>query len=379
MPGARGPGTWPSGVRRRISLRSRSSRIARTYFRLVPVASRRAAGLKGAARACSRATAARRWYAGVDQARSGARRTIRPAAWSALHAVGRTAGRLRGLAERWRRRSVQRALQAIHCRDQLVRLLAADRRIAQDVIAAQEPPVGDEVAHDTRDRHGGEVEVAALDRREGAEAPQDRGPSARKWQPGAHGRLAVMGRDGIQRRLVQRGSDVAGEGERAARPSSMIARGGAASLVAALKHACPVEVDQRVVHRVPAAIDRRAQRRDALRSQPPPRGAPRRMQVEDRERPRRHRRWPVRAGRPAPPRTWPLRGRDSGGARWCRRGSGERSHPPGPFRCAVAQRHPPGEADPPALADRPMRSRRASPRAAHPRAAGPSPQPADRT
>ena len=39
-PGALGPGTWPSGVRRRIARRSRSSRIAMTYLRLVPVASR---------------------------------------------------------------------------------------------------------------------------------------------------------------------------------------------------------------------------------------------------------------------------------------------------------------------------------------------------
>ena len=38
--GALGPGTWPSAVRRRIPRRSRSSRIAMTYLRLVPVASR---------------------------------------------------------------------------------------------------------------------------------------------------------------------------------------------------------------------------------------------------------------------------------------------------------------------------------------------------
>ena len=45
------PGTWPSGVRRRIARRSRSARIAITYLRLVPVASRRAAGVSGARRA----------------------------------------------------------------------------------------------------------------------------------------------------------------------------------------------------------------------------------------------------------------------------------------------------------------------------------------
>jgi len=38
--GARGPGTCPSAVRRRIARRSRSSRMAITYLRLVPVASR---------------------------------------------------------------------------------------------------------------------------------------------------------------------------------------------------------------------------------------------------------------------------------------------------------------------------------------------------
>ena len=46
---ARGPGTWPSAVRRRIPRRSRSARIAMTYLRLVPVASRSAAGVSGAA------------------------------------------------------------------------------------------------------------------------------------------------------------------------------------------------------------------------------------------------------------------------------------------------------------------------------------------
>ena len=46
---ARGPGRCPSGVRRRIPRRSRSSRIAMTYRRLVPVASRSAAGVSGAA------------------------------------------------------------------------------------------------------------------------------------------------------------------------------------------------------------------------------------------------------------------------------------------------------------------------------------------
>ena len=45
--GARGPGTWPAGVRRRIARRSRSSRMAMTYLRLVPVASRNAAGVSG--------------------------------------------------------------------------------------------------------------------------------------------------------------------------------------------------------------------------------------------------------------------------------------------------------------------------------------------
>ena len=54
---ARGPGTWPAGVRRRIARRSRSSRIAMTYLRLVPVASRSAAGVSGAARRARAAVA----------------------------------------------------------------------------------------------------------------------------------------------------------------------------------------------------------------------------------------------------------------------------------------------------------------------------------
>ena len=45
---ARGPGTWPASVRRRIPRRSRSVRMAMTYLRLVPVASRNAAGVSGA-------------------------------------------------------------------------------------------------------------------------------------------------------------------------------------------------------------------------------------------------------------------------------------------------------------------------------------------
>ncbi len=57
--GALGPGTWPSGVRRRMARRSRSSRIAITYFRLVPVASRKAAGVRGRSLAIARALAAR--------------------------------------------------------------------------------------------------------------------------------------------------------------------------------------------------------------------------------------------------------------------------------------------------------------------------------
>src|SRR4030095_14643949 len=51
---ARGPGTWPSGVRRSTPRRPRSSRIAITYLRLVPVASRNAAGVSGAAGAGAR-------------------------------------------------------------------------------------------------------------------------------------------------------------------------------------------------------------------------------------------------------------------------------------------------------------------------------------
>ena len=58
-PGAVGPGTWPAGVRRRIARRSRSSRIAITYLRLVPVASRKAAGVSGPARPAQRPRAAR--------------------------------------------------------------------------------------------------------------------------------------------------------------------------------------------------------------------------------------------------------------------------------------------------------------------------------
>src|SRR5438034_11649553 len=47
-PAARGPGTCPASVRRRSPRRSRSARMAMTYLRLVPVASRKAAGVSGA-------------------------------------------------------------------------------------------------------------------------------------------------------------------------------------------------------------------------------------------------------------------------------------------------------------------------------------------
>ena len=56
---ARDPGTWPSGVRRRTPRRSRSARIAMTYFRLVPVASRNAAGVRGEVAARESAVASR--------------------------------------------------------------------------------------------------------------------------------------------------------------------------------------------------------------------------------------------------------------------------------------------------------------------------------
>ena len=55
-------GTWPSGVRRRMPRRSRSSRIAITYLRLVPVASRYVAGVSGAVDAMTSACAARSRY-----------------------------------------------------------------------------------------------------------------------------------------------------------------------------------------------------------------------------------------------------------------------------------------------------------------------------
>jgi hypothetical protein len=56
---ALGPGTWPAGVRRRTARRSRSSRIAMTYLRLVPVASRNAAGVSGSSAANRRAVVVR--------------------------------------------------------------------------------------------------------------------------------------------------------------------------------------------------------------------------------------------------------------------------------------------------------------------------------
>jgi hypothetical protein len=71
--GARGPGTWPASVRRRIARRSRSSRIAITYFRLVPVASRNAAGVKGATPARARARADSSRYVPKAHARSSSR------------------------------------------------------------------------------------------------------------------------------------------------------------------------------------------------------------------------------------------------------------------------------------------------------------------
>src|SRR5205085_7305551 len=60
--GARGPGTWPSAVRRSSARRSRSSRIAITYLRLVPVASRYAAGVSGRSAAIAIARPARSRY-----------------------------------------------------------------------------------------------------------------------------------------------------------------------------------------------------------------------------------------------------------------------------------------------------------------------------
>ena len=75
---ARGPGTWPSGVRLRTPRRPRSSRIAITYLRLVPVASRSAAGVSGDAPASSSARRSSSRYADVRR-RRGRRRSRRSA------------------------------------------------------------------------------------------------------------------------------------------------------------------------------------------------------------------------------------------------------------------------------------------------------------
>ena len=91
-PAARGPGTWPSGVRRRIPRRSRSSRIAITYLRLVPVASRRAAGVSGA-RAASAECLGRRARDTSASRRRGRLEDHDPAGPLELaDAVGRAAG-----------------------------------------------------------------------------------------------------------------------------------------------------------------------------------------------------------------------------------------------------------------------------------------------
>ena len=121
------PGMWPSGVRCRIPRRSRSSRIARTYFRLVPVASRNAAGVSGPDRARSRATAARRWYARVDQARSVPRRTIRPSATSARTPSGGQPAPAAAPSSDGGAGDVERRLEAIHRRDQLGREILRER------------------------------------------------------------------------------------------------------------------------------------------------------------------------------------------------------------------------------------------------------------
>ena len=63
--GAFGPGTWPAGVRRRIARRSRSSRMAMTYLRLVPVASRQARRGQRLAAASRRAIAASSRYVDI--------------------------------------------------------------------------------------------------------------------------------------------------------------------------------------------------------------------------------------------------------------------------------------------------------------------------
>ena len=111
---ARGPGTWPASVRRRTPRRSRSSRMAMTNFRLVPVASRKAAGVRGPAPAIAVARAA---SSPIGRCRVGEIRLEDddPAAALEFADTGRRTGRRsRSRGEGRRRRDRQRSLEAVH-------------------------------------------------------------------------------------------------------------------------------------------------------------------------------------------------------------------------------------------------------------------------
>ena len=111
---ARGPGTWPAAVRRRIPRRSRSSRMAITYLRLVPVASRKAAGVSGR-RAGHRGRARREIPIGRGRVGEVRLEDDDPTAPLEFPDAGRRTGRRPGgLGEGRRRRDRQRALEAVH-------------------------------------------------------------------------------------------------------------------------------------------------------------------------------------------------------------------------------------------------------------------------
>ena len=111
---ALGPGRWPSGVRRRTPRRSRSARIAITYLRLVPVASRRAAGRQrsasGGVEGRSRDLAIGR--GGVGEV--GLEDDDPALALELADPVGRAAGAARGLGQRRRGGDRQRAFEPVH-------------------------------------------------------------------------------------------------------------------------------------------------------------------------------------------------------------------------------------------------------------------------
>ena len=218
----RAPGCGPRGSVGGCPRRSRSSRIARTYFRLVSVASRKR---RRGQRADPRVLEGHRGEAVVRGGRPGEVRCrcgrSGPTAWSARMPSGGQPASAAACGEARRRRDGQRRLEAAHRGDQRVGQAGGPSRIAQ-----QRRPRG-RGARSRRGRPAGRrrsFRAASASRRSiVARERSFRSSAARargRARPALQRRGPVVGDHRLQRRGFQGGADV-----RAPAPSRAAASG----------------------------------------------------------------------------------------------------------------------------------------------------------